>query len=183
MGSTRKEIDPDLVAWLKRQHVFFVATAPLAADGHINCSPKGSDTFRVIDPHTVAYQDLTGSGAETIAHLRENGRMVIMFCAFDGSPLIVRLYGRAEVVLPGAGDFAALAARFPANPGARAVIRLRVERVAESCGMAVPLLDFRAARSDLDEWAAGKGPAQLAEYRLRKNQKSIDGLPALEPSS
>ncbi len=100
MGSLHPSIDDQLAAWLRAQHVFFLATAPLARDGLLNCSPKGSDTFRILDPHTVAYQDLTGSGAETIAHLRENGRMIIMFCAFEGAPLIVRLYGTGDVILP-----------------------------------------------------------------------------------
>ncbi len=180
MGSTYPEISADLAEWIKKQKVFFVATAPLASEGLLNCSPKGGDTFAIVDGTTAAYLDLTGSGAETIAHVRENGRMVIMFCAFDGSPLIVRLYGRGEVILPDHPDFAGLAARFPANPGTRSVIRLRITRIADSCGMAVPLLDFRGRRTDLDEWAADSGPAKLAEYRRRKNTRSIEGLPAID---
>src|SRR3990172_5766352 len=124
MSNATERIDERLAAWLKQQRVFFVATAPLAQNGHVNCSPKGGDAFRILDPLTVAYQDLTGSGAETIAHLRENGRIVIMFCAFDGPPRIVRLHGRGEALTPSHPDFAALAARFPRHIGTRALIRI-----------------------------------------------------------
>lgn len=180
MGSIYQEINDTLADWIRQQKVFFVATAPLSPDGLLNCSPKGGDTLAVIDPVTVAYLDLTGSGAETIAHLRENGRLVIMFCAFDGAPLIVRLYGRGDVLLPGHPEFDALAARFPRNPGTRSVIRLHITRIADSCGMAVPRMDFRNHRTDLDEWAEGKKPEELAAYRKKKNTRSIDGLPALD---
>lgn len=138
MAKTYEKIDDKLADWIKQQHLFFVATAPLTRDGHINCSPKGGDSFRVLDPVTVAYQDLTGSGAETIAHLRENGRVVIMFCAFDGAPRIVRLHGRGEALAPGHADFASLAARFPQHLGTRAFIRITVSRISDSCGYAVP---------------------------------------------
>jgi len=175
-----KEISGELIDWINRQKVFFVATAPLSAEGLLNCSPKGGDTFRVIDPGTIAYQDLTGSGAETIAHLRENGRMVIMFCAFEGSPLIVRLYGKGEVILPDHPDFSALLGSFPPNPGTRSIIRMHITRVTDSCGMSVPYLDFLGHREDLNEWAEGKGPDKLAEYRRKKNEKSIEGMPAID---
>lgn len=181
MGSAMTEIDHATADWIRRQHVFFVATAPIASDGHINCSPKGGDSFRILDERTVAYLDYTGSGAETIAHLRENGRLTIMFCAFEGSPLIVRLYGRGEVLLPGHPHHAMLAMLFPGNPGARSIIRLHVERVGSSCGMSVPTMTYVEDRTDLDEWAEAKGPGGLADYRRRKNARSIDGLPAIEP--
>lgn len=180
MGKTHERIDDQLAAWIARQKIFFVATAPLSQNGHVNCSPKGGDAFRVLDPTTVAYQDFTGSGVETIAHLRENGRIVVMFCAFDGSPKIVRLYGRGEVISPEHDEFAPLFTRFAPHPGTRAIIRITVTRVADSCGFGVPLLDFRADRDALHEWAASKGPAKLQEYRREKNASSIDELPGLE---
>jgi hypothetical protein len=161
------------------QRVFFVATAPLSADGHINCSPKGGDSFRVLGPLGVAYQDYTGSGAESAAHLRENGRIVVMFCAFDGKPEVVRLHGRGETITPANPRYAELAARFPTNAGARAIVHIELDRVSTSCGFAVPLMDYRADRDTLDRWAAAKGEEGLAEYRARKNARSIDGLPAL----
>jgi hypothetical protein len=180
MGSTYAEINEDLAGWIKRQKMFFVATAPLAADGLLNCSPKGGDTFAVINGTTVAYLDLTGSGAETIAHLRENGRMVIMFCAFDGAPLIVRLYGRGEVILPGHPDFESLVRCFPPNPGTRSVLRLVISRIADSCGMAVPLMAYQDPRTELDAWAQASGPEKLSAYRRKKNTRSIEGLPAID---
>ena len=180
MGKTTERIEDTLAAWLKRQRVFFVATAPLAEGGHVNCSPKGGDSFRILDPLTVAYLDLTGSGAETIAHLRENGRIVIMFCALDGPPMIARLHGRGEVVTPGHHDFASLMAHFPQNPGTRAIIRVRITRVSESCGYGVPFFDYRGERESLDQWAQTQGASKLEEYRQIKNARSIDDLPALD---
>jgi Pyridoxamine 5'-phosphate oxidase len=180
MAKTHEQIDDRLTGWIRDQKVFFVATAPMAGDGHVNCSPKGGDSFQVIDPQTVAYQDLTGSGAETIAHLRENGRIVIMFCAFDGPPMIVRLHGRGEVVTPGHPDFASLVAQFPKNSGTRAVIRVKISRVSDSCGYAVPFFKYRGGRDTLDKWAETKGTAGLEEYRKTKNAQSIDGLPELD---
>ncbi|MCW5557983.1 MAG: pyridoxamine 5'-phosphate oxidase family protein [Verrucomicrobiae bacterium] len=181
MGSALEEITPDLQAWIAEQKVFFVATAPLSADGHINLSPKGGDSFRVLGPRRVAYLDLTGSGAETIAHLRENGRIVVMFCAFSGPPKILRLHGRGEVVREGHAEFAALHALFPPTPGSRSVIRIEVDRVGNSCGFAVPEYVFRRHRDTLDTWAAKQGPHGIAAYQSRKNARSLDGLPALDP--
>lgn len=179
MGKVLDAIDPKLARWLQRQPVFFVATSPLAGDGHLNLSPKGlAGTFRVLDEHTVAYLDLTGSGAETLAHLRENGRIVLMFCAFDGPPNIVRLWGRGEAVLPSAPDFAGLVAGFPAHPGVRSVVRVAVSRIADSCGYAVPRMTLDAERDVLDLANAKKGTDGLAAYRRRRNATSIDGLPA-----
>jgi hypothetical protein len=179
LGNVRDQIDDQLAAWIRRQRVFFVATAPLARDGHVNCSPKGGDAFRILGPRTVAYQDLTGSGVETIAHLRENGRIVVMFCAFEDQPKIVRLHGRGAVFSPGHPEFVSLRAQFPDHPGTRAVIRIDVARVSDSCGFGVPFFDYLGDRDALDQWAASKGPAKLADYQREKNARSIDGLSGL----
>ena len=182
MGRTHDVIDDRLSGFLAAQPVFFVATAPLSPDGRLNLSPKGlAGTFAVLGPATVAYLDLTGSGIETVAHLRENGRIVVMFCAFEGPPRIVRLHGRGEAVLPGNDRFAGLAGRFPPRPGIRSVIRVDVDRVAESCGYGVPIMAFQADRSDLDRWAGRKGPQGIARYQAERNAGSIDGLPGLAP--
>jgi hypothetical protein len=178
MGKVFDGIDEKLAAWLGAQHVFFVATAPREG-GHVNLSPKGLDSFVVLGPKSVAYLDVVGSGAETIAHLRENGRITLMFCAFEGLPRIVRLYGRGEPIEPGDADFAALAARFPHYPSARAVIRVALSRVADSCGYGVPLYAYKGDRSHVADWADRKGPEGLRVYQLEKNRESIDGLPAL----
>ena len=180
MGKTFEKIDANLSDWIGQQRLFFVASAPLTREGHINCSPKGGDSFRVLDPSTVAYQDLTGSGAETIAHLRENGRVVIMFCAFEGPPRIVRLHGTGEAITPGHADFATLVARFPPHLGTRAFIRVCVSRISDSCGYAVPLYDYRGDRDILDKWTQAKGPDKIKEYQLTKNTRSLDNLPALD---
>jgi hypothetical protein len=174
------EISPDLAEWIGRQKIFFVGSAPLASDGHVNISPKGGEAFRILGPLEVAYQDYTGSGAETAAHLRENGRIVVMFCAFEGPPKIVRLHGRGRIVRPDDADFAALSARFPANPGTRAIVHITVDRVSDSCGFSVPYYDFRAPRPTLDDWAEKQGPEKMDAYRAAKNRLSIDGLPALD---
>ncbi len=178
MSKLHPLIEPELAEWIGHQKMFFVGTAPLTAEGHINISPKGGEAFRILGPLEVAYQDYTGSGAETIAHLRENGRIVVMFCAFEGGPKIVRLHGRGRVLVPGDAEFAALAERFPSNPGTRAIIHVAVDRVSDSCGYSVPLYDFRAEREVLNDWAAKKGPEGVAAYRAEKNVRSIDGLPA-----
>lgn len=177
MGKVYDTIDANIAGWIAQQKMFFVSTAPLAANGHINCSPKGSDTFRVLNEHEAAYLDLTGSGAETIAHLQENGRIVVMFCAFDGAPRIVRLHGTGRVIYPGAQDWASLLPLFPANVGARAIIRVEVRRISDSCGYAVPKFDFVGSRDVLDKWALNKSPNELEDYRNAKNAQSIDGLP------
>jgi hypothetical protein len=171
-------ISPDLAEWWAAQPVFFVATAPDGADGHVNLSPKGHDTLRVLEPNRVAYLDLTGSGIETIAHLRENGRITLMACAFTGGPRISRIYGRGTVYELGSTGFDALAPQFPDLPGRRAVIDIAVERVTTSCGYAVPLMELVGERDRLVDWATAKGDA-LAEYRANKNAESIDGLPGL----
>lgn len=180
MGKILDAIEPAIAEFIAAQPVFFVATAPLAADGHVNVSPKGLATFAQLGPREVAYLDLTGSGAETIAHLRENGRVVLMFCAFDGAPNIVRLHGRGEVVVPSDARFAGLAANFSPREGARSIIRVDVTRVSTSCGYSVPIMRFERERDQLDKWAAKKGPEELVEYRRKKNLRSIDGLTALD---
>ena len=182
MARTFDEITPAVQALIEAQHLFFVATAPAGPDGHVNLSPKGLDTFTVLAPNEVAYLDLTGSGAETIAHLRDNGRITLMFCTFDGPPNIVRLYGRGEAIPMDEPRAQEVAARVPAYPGARAVVRVAVDRVSTSCGYAVPLMTYVDDRSRLTDWAEGKGPAGLSEYRAEKNAISIDGLPALSGS-
>lgn len=180
MARESDRIDDRLAAWLRAQPVFFVATAPRADDGHLNLSPKGlAGTFSVVDRRTVAYLDLTGSGIETVAHLRENGRIVLMFCAFEGSPRIVRLHGRGEAVLPGDSRFDELVERFDDHRGVRSVVLVHVGRVADSCGYGVPVMRYEADRSKLGEWAARRGPEGLAEYRRSRNAESIDGLPGL----
>lgn len=183
MGKTYEEITPALEAWIGEQRMFFVATSPLSAEGHINCSPKGLDSFRVLAPQTVGYLDLTGSGAETIAHVRENGRIVFLFCAFAGAPKIVRLHGRAEVLLPDSPEWAELRPRFADHPGARAILRVHVTRVSDSCGFGVPELAFEDERSTLLRWAESKGDEGIEAYKRQKNRRSIDGLPALEHGS
>lgn len=177
MGKLYESLKPDLRDWLVRQKVFFVATAPLANDGHVNCSPKGGDTFRVLNDSEVAYLDLTGSGIETVAHLQENGRVVIMFCAFFGPPKIVRLHGVGEVIYPNHPDYSHLSGCFQAHPGTRAVIRVKLTRISDSCGHGVPLFDFVAPRDLLDQWLVSKGAGGLADYRTMKNQTSVDGIP------
>jgi Pyridoxamine 5'-phosphate oxidase len=180
MARAYDAISDELTEFIADQHVFFVATAPSGESGHVNLSPKGLDTFAVIDATTVAYLDLTGSGVETIAHLRDNGRITIMFCAFDGKPLIVRLYGRGEVLSVGEPDADALLPRFGSYPGARSVIRVRVNRVSTSCGYGVPLLQYEAERDRLLAFAERRGEQGLLEYRAEKNAASIDGLPGLD---
>ncbi|MGH9044134.1 MAG: pyridoxamine 5'-phosphate oxidase family protein [Acidimicrobiales bacterium] len=182
MGRTYEEIDGRLKHFLESQPVFFVATAPLADAGHINCSPKGTDgSFAVIDGHRVAYLDLTGSGVETVAHLQENGRIVLMFCAFSGPPRVIRLHGTGSVFKMGDPGFDDAVTRFAPNPGARAAIVIDVERISDSCGYSVPLFDFRAHRDKLDKWVVSRGGAEgLLVYRAEKNSQSIDGLAGLK---
>lgn len=174
------EISAKHAAWIAQQKMFFVGTAPLAADGHVNLSPKGGDSFRIINPLEVAYLDYTGSGAETIAHLRENGRIVIMFCAFEGPPQIFRLHGTGTAHLQGTEGFAMLATLFPENPGIRSIIHIAVERVADSCGYSVPTYQYLGNRDVLDKWAQKKGPEGVKAYQSEKNHTSIDGLPSID---
>jgi hypothetical protein len=191
MGKVYAELDERLAKFISRQPVFFVATAPcLSANGeggHVNLSPKGyRDTFAVLGPRRVAYVDLTGSGAETIAHLRQNGRITIMFCSFTRRAKILRLYGRGRAVLPGDADWAELASRFSTNDGQgadrrdrRAIIVVEVDRIADSCGYAVPVMELTEERDLLARMAERQSPDELAAYRAKNNAASIDGLPAL----
>ena len=187
---TLDAIDAQLASWIAEQPLFFVATAPLATEGSVNVSPKAPiGTFRVLGPHRVSYLDLVGSGAETIAHLRENGRIVVMLCAFSGPPRIVRLHGTGEVVLPGDKRFDELLAEGafedPTVPEARrAIVTVDVERISSSCGYAVPLMSFEGERPHLDAWSnkqlRARGPEALARYQAEHNAESIDGLPAVD---
>jgi hypothetical protein len=183
MGKTFPVIDDGLRQFVEGQHVFFVATAPAGSEGHINCSPKGLDSLRILGPTTVAYLDYTGSGAETIAHLRENGRIVLMFCAFEGPPKIVRFHGLGTVVEPDDDRFPELRALYTPEIGVRSFIVVEVERISDSCGFGVPLLRYEADRTQLPAWAGKKGDAGLETYRETKNAASIDGLPALRLTS
>ena len=179
MSQVHASITPRLREFIEAQHVFFVATAPLSADGHVNVSPKGIDgTFAVVDDRTVAYLDITASGAETIAHLRENGRITVMFCSFERQPKILRLHGRGRVVSVYDAEFADWAPRFPQTPAARSVIVVDVERVADSCGYGLPLFDGATERDMLIGQIERKGDEGIVAYRLEKNTTSIDGLPA-----
>lgn len=191
MGKVFERIDEHQREWIAARELFFVATAPLAGDGRVNCSPKGPmGTFRVLDDHTVAYLDMVGSGAETVAHLRENGRIVVMFCAFDGPPRILRLHGRGEVVVADDPRFEELYARadFDAphqiEAARRAVIVVEVERIADACGYGVPLMSYEGEREHAEKWAEKKlrvgGETAIADYMTEKNTESIDGLPAYE---
>ena len=179
MGKSDDGITPELSYWIERQHIFFVATAPLAHDGLINCSPKGMDTFRILGPREVAYLDLTGSGIETVANARENRRIVFMFCAFEGPPKIVRLHGMGEVHVPGSAQFDSLSSQFPAYVGGRAIIHARITRVSDSCGYGVPQYRYGGDRQTLVRWSESKGPDGLAQYRQTKNARSLNGLSGL----
>lgn len=176
MGELHPRLTPELADFLGRQRVFFVATAPLSKDQHVNISPKGLDTLRILSLEELAYLDLTGSGNETSAHVHENARMTVMACAFNGPPNVLRIYGKGEVHLPGSPRWDELRPLFPDLPGARQIISLRIERVQTSCGYAVPLLEYKEDRSMLTKWASVKGPIALDAYRVEKNTESIDGL-------
>ncbi|HVR33803.1 MAG TPA: pyridoxamine 5'-phosphate oxidase family protein [Acidimicrobiia bacterium] len=184
MGAVRQVIDDELREWIERQPVFFVASAPLAGDGHVNLSPKGLDTFRVLDEDRVGYLDLTGSGAETIAHLRENGRITVLFCAFDGPPRILRLFGEGTPHLIGSEGFQERVEMFGEVPhSTRAVIDVEVTRIQTSCGFGVPLMGLVAPRDRLTQWGRARTSAELDAYRATKNARSIDGLPAFDHSA
>ena len=167
-------------AFIAKQRMFFVATAPLSGDGLVNLSPKGLDgTFAVIDGRTVAYLDLVGSGIETLVHLRENGRICVMFNAFEGPPNILRIQGKGEAIEPGQDGFDALATHFPDLPGMRSIIKVTADRIADSCGFGVPFYEYKGQRDGLDRWCEKKGPGGIAQYMQKKNAKSLDGLPGL----
>ena len=180
MGRVYEDLSEEQALWIGDQPMFFVATA--APDAHVNVSPRGLDTFRVLGPRRVAWLDLTGSGVETISHLRADGRITLMFCAFEGLPKILRLYGQGEVLEPGDPGYDELRSRFPDLPGERAIIDVSVGRIADSCGFGVPRMDLVGPRDRLLVSAGRKGPEKLAEYRTLKNSRSIDGLPGLDPA-
>jgi hypothetical protein len=189
MARTHEQIDKPMREWIARQPMFFVASAPLAEDGHVNVSPKGpGGSLRVLGPDRVAYLDLVGSGAETIAHVRENGRIVVMFCAFEGPPRIVRLHGRGEVVLPGDERYEPLLAdaafeETTVPEARRAIVLVEVTRIASSCGYGVPLMDHAGERPHMDASKRKRlrtgGPEAIVDYQQQNNRESIDGLPAV----
>jgi hypothetical protein len=186
VAKTYDAIDQTLSEWISDQPVFFVSTAPLDPHGSLNCSPKGNrDEFAVLNERTVAFLDQTGSGVETIAHLRENGRIVIMLCAFAGPPRIVRLHGTGQVVLADDPDFEALARRFPGGggTGVRSVIVVAVRRVSDSCGYGVPLMTLDGHRPTMDQWSSRKGRDGIRQYWAEKNVLSIDGLSGIDSST
>jgi Pyridoxamine 5'-phosphate oxidase len=180
VGKIYSAIDDSVRQFIEGQPIFFVGSAPLDLAGHINVSPKGLDTFRILGPATVAYLDLTGSGIETVSHLNENGRIVLMFCNFQGPPKILRLYGRGRVIQTDDAEFSSLADHFPAHEGARSVILVEISRIADSCGFGVPLLKYEGQRTQLSAWSHKLGTEGLDAYRREKNQRSIDGIPGLE---
>ena len=176
MAKLFESITEELQKFITNQQMFFVGTAPLNGNGHVNLSPKGLESFRILSPHKVAYLDLTGSGNETSAHLQENGRITFMFCAFEGSPSILRLYGSGKTILPNNSEWESLYSQFPEIPGTRQIIVADIERVQTSCGMSVPLYEFQGQRDSLVKWAAKKGEEGIKEYHQKKNMVSIDGL-------
>jgi Pyridoxamine 5'-phosphate oxidase len=180
MGKIYETIDEKLKQWLAAQKVFFVATAPLSKEGHVNCSPKDGESFRIIDERTVVYLDLTGSGVETMAHVKENERIILMFCAFAGAPKIVRLHGRGEIIEPKHAEFEQMRAIFFSAIGIRSFIKVHLTRISDSCGYGVPLYEFRGHRTQLQAWAEHNGEESLGQYRLKHNSRSIDQLEGIE---
>lgn len=177
MGEAIDHIPEQTARWIEAQPLFFVATA--APNTRVNVSPRGLDAFRVLGPNRVAWLDLTGSGVETISHLRADGRITLMFCAFDGPAQIVRLYGRGKVHEPGDEAYEELRHRFPDLPGERAIVDVEVDRVGSSCGFGVPRMELVSERDDLIEWAERRGTGRMAAYRARFNAESIDRIPGL----
>ncbi len=178
MAREYPSLTPELRAFIARQHIFFAATA--AAGTRVNVSPRSTREFRVIGDNEICWLDLTGSGAETAAHLRADGRLTIMFCAFDGPPSILRLYGRGEILHRDSEEFARVLATYFGDErpvGARQIVRLAVDLVKTSCGYGVPAFNYRQERPSLDNWAANKGPQGIADYWREKNAVSMDGLP------
>lgn len=170
-----RALDERLIAFIEAQPMFFVATA--AHGGRVNLSPKGRDSMRVLAPERVAWMNLTGSGNETAAHVLETNRMTLMFCAFEGSPLILRLYGSARIAHPGDARWSELAPVFPRRLGARQIFDVELEMVQTSCGFGVPLLDYQGERDVMEQWAERKGQAGIEAYWREKNRYSIDALP------
>lgn len=180
MGQEFQEIDDGIQRWIERQRVFFVSTAPLAGDGLINCSPKGLDALRVMGPKQIAYADIGGSGIETVAHLKENGRIVVMLCAFDGSPKIFRFYGRGRPVEQHDSEYDELVPKFPEMPTIRNFVVVDIDCIRDSCGYGVPLYEYQRERDSLKNWCDNKTGTELLEYRRERNAESLDGLPGLD---
>ncbi len=179
MATFYDSISPDLQEWIEAQYIFFVASAPVSTDGHVNLSPKGLDCLRVLGPNKIAYLDLTGSGNETSAHLAENGRITLMFCSFDRAPRILRLFGRGETVLPHHPQWQTLRPQFPTEyAGVRQIIAAEIYQIQTSCGFAVPLMQFVENRDTLLKWASSQDDNTLTNYRQKNNTNSLDGLPA-----
>lgn len=177
MGKFFESIQEHHKIFVEKQKLFFVATAPLSEEGHVNLSPKGLDSFRIISPTKVAYMDIIGSGNETSAHILENGRITFMFCAFDGPPNILRLYGKGHTVLPADSAWASLSAHFTLQPATRQIIVADIYKVQTSCGFGVPLYEYAGERDHAQKWADAKGAEGLEEYKQEKNRVSMDGLP------
>ena len=175
MAKFYSRLTSELEIFIQQQKIFFTATAPIS--GRINLSPKGIDTFRCIDANNVAYLDLTGSGNETAAHLHENGRMTIMFCSFNEKPLILRLYGKGEIISQSSDRWEQLHSLFPNTPGERQIVLLNIESAQTSCGFGVPVYEFQEERKTLINWAIKKGQSGIKEYQQQNNLESIDGLP------
>jgi hypothetical protein len=180
VGKIFSTIDDSVRKFIEAQPLFFAGTAPLDSEGHINISPKGLDTLRVLGPRSIAYLDLTGSGIETVSHLKENGRIVLMFCAFQGPPKILRVHGRGTVVEPEQTEFPDIAVHFPEYEGTRAIVLVEVTRICDSCGFGVPLLQYKGERTQLSAWAHKLGSEGLKSYRQQMNHESIDRIPGLD---
>ena len=176
MAKLYDTITDELADFIRAQPLFFVASAPLNPSGHVNLSPKGLDCLRILSPRQIAYLDLTGSGNETSAHLAENGRITFMFCAFEGPPRILRLYGHGRVVLRTTTGWDMAVSHFPHYPGMRQIIVADITRVQTSCGFAVPRMDYVAQRDAAIRWAETKGEQGIADYQRDKNMTSMDGL-------
>ena len=183
MGKSYERLEQKHVDFIARQKMFFVATAPMSADGRVNLSPKGYDSLRIIDEETVEWVDLGGSGIETIAHLRENGRITLMFCAFEGPANIMRIYGQGEVIDFDDPAFEAALAAFDQFDRARAIIRIKIDRVSDSCGWGVPFYEFKSERDQLSRWVENKPLQEWKDRRYEANGESIDGLPGLMRST
>lgn len=177
MGKFFDSIQDSHKKFIEKQKMFFTGSAPINGGGHVNLSPKGLDSFRVLSPACVAYMDIIGSGNETSAHLLENGRITFMFCAFDGPPNILRLYGKGRTVLPQDDEWNELALHFKMKPSTRQIIIADIHKVQTSCGFSVPLYEYAGERDHADNWAVAKGEKGLADYMIEKNRVSLDGLP------
>ncbi|QJD85511.1 pyridoxamine 5'-phosphate oxidase family protein [Cohnella herbarum] len=177
MGKQFTALLPVHEEFIAKQRIFFVGSAPLSSEGHVNLSPKGYDSMRILSPNRAAYLDMTGSGNETSAHIRENGRVTIMFCAFEGPPNILRLYGTGTVVLPGSPEWETLYPLFEPLPGARQIIMIDFDKVQTSCGYSIPFMEYAGERETLQRWSVQQGEEGLKQYWQNKNTHSIDGLP------